>query len=187
MDPDSEPNLKTLKDVMTPHFNVEHTIYEEEGEFKNFYFTYFNDSNRSLVTGQASFNQNYELQACDLSVTLLDKTYNGFKKERDNLSLDEMFILQDKLQDNYKYTLSYNENNLSIIAPYGEITPLEFLNEALKEERINDMDIHDQMVDYLCHKINKSHLYKSLECFKYTEKMCEKKTKAHIIAFEKAS
>ncbi len=187
MDPDPESITKTLHDIIPPYFDMEHTLYKENNHEKDFYFAYFNDANHSLVTGMATFNNKYELTSCHLAVTLLKNAYGNFKSNCPNLSLSELFDIALALNENDKFTLSYDGTNPMITSPYGEVTAYTVLEEALKEKKPDLMDINDQMVDYLCHKVSKSRLTKSSECFKYIENKYAKPTKAHIIKLEKAS
>ncbi len=172
MDPDSGPKNNKLITPSLSTFDSNRISFEDSSEGKVFYLGHFNDCNNSLVTCKIVLNDNYNLSSCYLEVTLLDDKYFSFKEKDNELSLNDLFEISDKLSKNPKYILFSDGKKVESFLSENEtkvnLSVSIILDNALKEDEFKYMDISDRMIDYL---YSCSKWYRSNAIFKEVEQV----------------
>ena len=179
MDPDSGPKNTSIIKFVPETIDMEHIDFEEINGEKIFSIAYLNDCDLALVTCNAVFDNSYNLFSCYINVELLGKEYKNIKKHNDELSLDDLFALEQKFNDKEKLYLSFDGKNISAYmsgANYKKETSIHWVSGyALKEDEFIYMDISDKMIEYLCDKLDSNKLHRNILPFKHVENIFKMK------------
>ena len=179
MEPASANQKTNIIQFEPVNINRPHVYFEQNKGGKHFFLAHFNDCNHTLVTGEATLDDYYDIIDCHIEATRLDD-YEHLKTKAQTLGISDLFDLSIALNDHEKYILSANRNQTTAILQInGQEIPLsiiDLLDEFLKEDDEKYMDDTDLMLDYICTTLSSAKRYKSKEVFQKIERLYQTKT-----------